>query len=85
MKQDSYDYSNAGLDSFLSRSIDDISQVNLDSTGPRSSAIRYDDSQQSGMMGDMIRIGKITLNGQDGNIVGNDGTNDFFIIGEDGD
>lgn len=85
MKQGRYDYSDAGLDGFLSRSIDDLSQFNLDSTGPRSTAIRYDDAQQTGAMGDLIRIGKITLDGQAGNIVGNDGTNDFFLIGEDGD
>jgi hypothetical protein len=81
---DDYDYTNAGLDGFLSRSIDNLDQVNLDAAGPRSTAIRYDSAQQSGAMGDRIRLGKITIDGQAGNIIGNDGTNDFLLIGEDG-
>jgi len=79
-----YDYSDSGFDGFLSRSIDELSQVNLDSAGPKSTAIRFDASQVSGAVGDTFRVGKIFINGADGNIVGNDGNVDFFLIGNDG-
>jgi hypothetical protein len=62
MRPDSgYDYTAAGFDGFLSRSIDDLSQVNLDSQGPQSKQIRYDDAQVSGFMGDTLQIGKVQI------------------------
>ena len=78
-----YDYTDAGLDAFLSRSIDNISQVNLDSQAMPSTNMRFDFSQVSGSLGDTLRLGKIYLNGSDGNIILNDGTNDFLLMGED--
>jgi hypothetical protein len=80
---DQYDYRDSGFDAFLSRSIDSTPQANLDSLGPVNNAIRYDDMQVSGMLGDTYAIGKIHLNGGKGNITGNDGNNDFFIIGDE--
>lgn len=80
---DNYSYESAGFDSFLSRSIDGLSQVNLDSQGPQGTAIRYDDSQVSGMLGDTLQVGRININGASGNITGNDGTNDYFILGDE--
>jgi hypothetical protein len=77
------DYETSGFDAFLSRSIDDVSQVNLDSQGPQTNAIRYDDRQVDGMLGDTLQIGKIRLNGSQGNITGNDGGNDFFLLGDE--
>ncbi len=65
---DTYDYTSSGFDSFLSRSIDDLSQINLDSTGPRTTALRYDSAQVSGALGDILRIGKIQLDGVEGSI-----------------
>lgn len=79
-----YSYLDAGFDSFLSRSVDDLNQVTLDSTGPASRAVAFDRSQISGPMGDTMRIGNIRINGSDGNIVINDGNNDFLIMGNDG-
>ena len=76
-----YDYTQAGFDSFLSRSIDNLSQVNLDSQGPRSTAIRYDSAQVSGMLGDSLQIGGVRINRT--NIIINDGSNDFLLMGED--
>lgn len=78
-----YSYLDAGFDGFLSRSIDNLTQVNLDSPGPQSTAIRFDAAQLSGAMSDTMRIGKINLNGSAGNITANDGNNDFFIIGDE--
>lgn len=83
MKPRDYTYLEAGFDSFLSRSIDDLSQANLDSQGPRSTAIRYDSAQVSGFLGDTFSLGnvRITKNA----IVMNDGANDVLLIGnEDG-
>ncbi len=78
-----FDYESAGFDAFLSRSIDNLSQVNLDSQGPQTTSIRYDNAQVSGMLGDTLQVGKIHINGSQGNITGNDGSNDFFILGDE--
>lgn len=80
---DQYDYTADGFDGFLSRSIDDVSQVNLDSQGPVSRAIRYDDAQVSGQLGDTLRLGNVKINGVPGNIVISDGNNDFFLAGSE--
>lgn len=81
MKPDEYNYEAAGFDGFLSRSIDDIQQVNLDASGPRSTQLRYDGAQISGFMGDTLQIGsvRITKTG----ILMNDGNNDVLLIGDD--
>lgn len=83
MNQDNiqYNYVDAGFDSFLSRSIDNLSQANLESQGPASTAIRYDSSQLSGFVGDSFQVGsvRITKTG----IIMNDGNNDVLLIGDD--
>lgn len=76
-----YDYSTAGFDSFLSRSVDNLSQINLDSQGPQTTAIRYDDAQVSGFLGDTLQLGNVRINKT--NIIINDGSNDFLLMGED--
>lgn len=78
-----YSYEDAGLDGFLSRSIDDVSQINLDSQGPNTTAIRYDSAQVSGALGDTLRLGRINLNGASGNIVLDDGNTNRVLLGED--
>lgn len=78
-----YTYESAGLDGFLSRSIDNLSQVTLDSPGPVTTSMAYDRSQVTGSLGDTLQLGKINFNGSAGNIIINDGTNDFLIMGED--
>ena len=79
---DKYDYEASGFDGFLSRSIDDLSQVNLDAAGPQSTAIRYDSAQVSGMLGDTIRVGSILINGVEGRISIYDGDTEVVRIGE---
>lgn len=78
-----YDYTAAGFDNFLSRSIDQAPQANLNSPAPASQAVRLDAVQMTGAIGDNMRIGKITINGAAGNITANDGSNDFFILGDE--
>lgn len=81
MNSDDYNYNTAGFDGFLSRSIDNVPQVSLNSQGPSSTAIRYDSSQVSGFLGDIIQTGgvRITPTG----IIMNDGSNDVLLIGDD--
>lgn len=77
------DYSTAGFDKFLSRGdVQDI-QGQLDQQ-TSNNAVAFDRTQVSGPLGDTLRIGKIFLDGSNGNIVANDGQNDFLIIGDDG-
>lgn len=67
------DYSDSGFDSFLSRSIDNLQQVNLDSQGPYSTATAYDRSQLSGSMGDKFNMGGIGMSAKDSTMTVNDG------------
>ena len=77
-----YSYSDAGFDDFFSRSVDGLSQANLDSQGPQTTAIKYDSAQISGRVSDTIQLGtSIRLSGVDENIVLNDGNNDRLLIG----
>lgn len=50
-----YNYQAAGFDGFLSRSIDDLTQVTLDGPGPNSTSQRLDSSQFSGIAGDIFQ------------------------------
>lgn len=76
-----YTYENAGFDSFLSRSIDNLPRANLDAPGPTSTAIRYDSAQLSGFIGDTIQIGSVRITQTA--IIMNDGSNDVLLIGDD--
>lgn len=80
-----YDYTQAGFDSFLSRSIDSQGQNSLSvPLNQNSRAIAFDRSQVSGVFGDTAQIGKINLDGAQGAITLKDGDNVTFILGEDG-
>jgi hypothetical protein len=76
-----YDYTDAGFDAFLSRSIDNTPQVNLDSQGPVSRQVAFDRTQVTGKQGDTWAAGPVRIT-KTGLIV-NDGNNDFFLVGED--
>lgn len=76
------DYSDSGFDGFLSRSVDDIAQSNLDSPGPLGTQMSFDRSQVSGFMGDTLQIGKTHINNT--NITVDDGSNTRVVIGDDG-
>jgi hypothetical protein len=76
-----YDYAKAGFDAFLSRSIDNLSQVNLNSQGPQSNSMAYDRSQVTGYIGDTLQIGKVHINRD--NITLEDEDNTRLVIGED--
>ena len=77
-----YDYTEAGFDAFLSRSIDNLSQINLDSQGPQTTQVRYDSAQVSGALGDTLRIGSIHLDGVKGRISIYNEDNEVVRIGE---
>lgn len=78
-----YDYTQAGLDGFLSRSIDNLVQMTLDSPGPISTAVRYDSAQLSGPVGNIFRVGNIYLDGVTGRIsVYDENGNEVVRIGE---
>lgn len=78
-----YTYETAGFDGFLSRSVDSISQLNLDSQGPVSTQLPFDRAQVSGSLGDKLQIGKIRLDGVTGRIsVLDDNNNEVVRIGE---
>lgn len=78
-----YDMTTAGFDGFMSRSIDQTPQINLDSATPPNNAIAFDRNQVTGALGDTFRLGKIYLNGSTGTIIMSDGTNDVLLIGDD--
>lgn len=63
-----YDYTAAGLDGFLSRSIDNLAQATLDSPGPVSTAVAYDRAQVTGPLGNVLQVGNISLDGINGRI-----------------
>lgn len=78
-----YDYEAAGFDGFLSRSIDSVSQINLDSPGPTSTAQAYDRTQVTGSLGDTLQIGNIFLDGASEAIELLDGRNKPLLVGLD--
>lgn len=83
MKPDDYSYETDGFDGFMSRSIDSLSQVNLDSQGPVSTQLAYDRSQITGSLGDKFTIGRIVLDGIEGSItvISQDGKSANFYLG----
>lgn len=74
------DYTDSGFDGFLSRSIDNLSQVTLDSQGPVSTSQRFDSTQVSGMLGDTLQIGSILLDGAAGKITITDNSDNVVVI-----
>lgn len=69
MENDRYDYLSAGFDGFLSRSIDGITQFNLNSPGPISTQVRFDSAQTSGAIGDIVRVGqRVVIDGINGSL-----------------
>lgn len=83
MNDGTYDYTTAGFDGFLSRSIDDLSQINLGSQGPVSTAQAFDRTQVSGAIGDSFQVGRITIDGVSGRIsILDENGNEVIRIGE---
>lgn len=78
-----YDLSDSGFDGFLTRSVENNPQVNLDSPSPPNNAIAFDRNQVTGALGDTLRLGNIFLDGSSSRIIMNDGTNDVLLIGQD--
>lgn len=77
-----YNYTTSGFDGFFSRSVDDIPQSTLNSSGPVSRSISFDRAQLSGQFPDVVRIGKsISLDGPSKNIILSDGSVDRLLLG----
>ncbi len=76
-------YEDSGFDAFLSRSIDDLSQGNLDSAGPVSTQMRYDSAQSSGYVGDKFAVGNVLINGNEGAIELLDNRLKTLLVGKD--
>lgn len=83
MNPNTYDYTAAGFDKFLSRSVDDAQQQNLDAGGVTPMAIPFDRTQSTGSLGNTIRVGNINLDGVTGRIsIYDDQGNEVVRIGE---
>lgn len=76
------DYTDKGFNGFLERSIDNLPQVSLDSPGPRSTSQRYDDTQVSGPLGDILKFGQVQLDGPNNRIIVRDDSNLRVVIGQ---
>jgi len=74
MQDNEFDYTRAGFDGFLSRSINNdftgnnITNLNLVPAVISGQQVNYDQVQVSGALGDKLKIGNITLDGADGKI-----------------
>lgn len=81
--EDRYDYLAAGFDNFLSRSVDGVQQVSLNSPGPVSTQMRFDSVQVSGSLGDILSVGRITIDGRQGALKFYDENgNEIGIVGD---
>lgn len=83
MKSDSWDYIAAGFDKFLSRGDTPNLSGSLDTQDTSNNATAFDRTQVSGALGDTLRLGNILLDGTNGRIIMNDGSNDVLLIGQD--
>ncbi len=71
MADNNYSYEKSGFNSFLTRSIDDVPAVNLDTFAESASpsrAFNFDQSQTSGSLGSIYRFGTVTIDGVKGEI-----------------
>lgn len=76
------DYSDSGFDGFLSRSVDSLSQTNLDSAGPMSTQMPFDRAQVTGRVGDTLTIGNVRIT-KTGILMSDDNGNDVLLIGDE--
>lgn len=79
-----YTYADAGFNNFLSRSLKSIPVAQTLSDGASTSsgrAVNFDRQQVAAPIGNTMQVGLIQLNGQTGDIILPDGTNDRLLIG----
>lgn len=81
-KDEDYNYENAGFSGYLTRSLVDASGT---AQSFQARQLNFEQSQISGALGDTLKIGRIFINGAEGNIIVNDGENDRVLIGFDAD
>lgn len=60
------DYTQAGFDSFLMKSLDTTTQPSLSSSvgAPSTRQMAYDRATQSGPVGDIMKVGNVQINGK---------------------
>lgn len=85
---DIYDYGSAGFDAFLNRSIDISSSENspyatLSLIPPLSTGqqVNYDQMQVNGSLGDSLKVGRVQIDGSNGQITVSDGENIRIVMG----
>lgn len=74
------DYTDSGIDAFLTRSVDNTPQVNLESQGPSSRSVAYDRTQLTGYVGDTFKVGNIIFDGKASTITINDDNSNASVI-----
>lgn len=78
-----YDYTMAGFNAFMTRSIDSTLPTSLGADAPRTSnALNFDRQSVGGFLGDTLQVGGVRIEKK--SIIMNDGQNDFLIMGDDG-
>lgn len=84
-QQSDYTYEDAGYNGFFQRSIGSVAQAqtlsSVPSGGSGNNVLNFDQLQVNGSVGDTLRVGKILINGGEGNIIVNDGQNDIMLMG----
>lgn len=85
-KAERYDYTKAGFNSFLTRSIESDTAPSLGASLVTTRRIEFDRQAVGSQLGDTYRIGLIQVNGRDGNIIvpDADGTPRILIGEEEG-
>lgn len=73
------DYNEAGFDNFMSRSVENNPQINLDSQSPPNNAVAFDRTAVGGVIGDVFRTGKV---GQKGELDGEITLKGVFRVGQ---
>lgn len=84
-----YDYTQTGINSFLSRSIEDVAWEStldahlntLQNTVVDSTAQNYDTTQVTGSLGNTLQMGNVNIN--QNSITMSDGANTVLFIGND--
>lgn len=79
-----YDYTTAGFNGFLTRSIgggQPLTLTEADQQAATTRSISFDRSQITGALGDTLQIGQISLNGAEENIILSDGDNNRLLLG----
>lgn len=79
MNPQDYDYAAAGFDNFLSRSVDQTPQVNMDSPVPTNNSLPFDRTQVTGHQGDTYQAGPVRITNTGLEVVDDSGNVVFLV------